>query len=335
MMIPVGLAFVTVITALVPSTRAASASTSTTTKTSLTCFAHTPSRTCPPHRRGYALDDVILKTTHRRPAAALGSAHPSNHIRTERNDDTHIQTADQITRDILTRYELTNSFERWNFLQKLLENELPPRDVENALVAVLNGYLKYGPVKEEESGGDASPVLDEERWAAMRSLMEGILSLDGKNDDGDPGVLEEEQLQKKQRQEEGVNSRFLHHFVRPPIDYERELFHSSITDTTATIIESSNNIPSPPASSLLTQIEQLLPHPTEEEEAHKSAWDLIIELYGRESVRVREEKLQRWGAEVGENREWKTLCCLGRVLIHYDFLTRGVLFVEGDRMRRK
>jgi hypothetical protein len=232
----------------------------------------------------------------------------------------------------MERYELSNRFERWNFLQRLLENELPLGDVENVLVAVLNGYLLHGPNGEEDNPGEASPVLDDERREAMRLWMKEVLSLDS-NFECVQEKREDPDDEKVQPLQSGIGSRFLHHFVRPPVDYERELFHLSSFEDNDTI-RSINDIPNR-AQSLLSQIEELLPHPSREEEAHKSAWDVIIELYGRESVRVNEEKLQRCGLEgegFMENMEWKTLCCLGRVLIHYDFLTRGILFGEEEIM---
>ncbi|KAL7476201.1 hypothetical protein ACHAW6_002079 [Cyclotella cf. meneghiniana] len=214
------------------------------------------------------------------------------------------------SRDSMTdRYELSNRFERWNFLQKLLENEVPSGDVEDVLLAVLDGYLRNGP---EENSGEASPVLEEEGREAMRLWTEEVSSLDRAG-------------------EKRGGSRFLHHFVRPPVDYERELFRDS-SEEEEEAVTSIDDIPER-ARSLLSRMEGFLPHPSREEEAHKSAWDVIIELHGRESVRINEEKLQRWGLEgegFRENMEWKTLCCLGRVLIHYDFLTRGILCGEEE-----
>ncbi|KAL7516144.1 hypothetical protein ACHAWX_001190 [Stephanocyclus meneghinianus] len=208
------------------------------------------------------------------------------------------------------RYELSNRFERWNFLQKLLENELPSGDAEDVLLAVLEGYLRNGP---EENSGEASPVLEEEGREAMRLWAEEVSSLDRVG-------------------EKSGGSRFLHHFVRPPVDYERELFRASSEEAEEEAVASIDDIPER-ARSLLSRMEEFLPHPSREEEAHKSAWDVIIELHGRESVRINEEKLQRSGLEgkgFRENMEWKTLCCLGRVLIHYDFLTRGILCGEEE-----
>lgn len=170
-----------------------------------------------------------------------------------------------------------------------------------------------------ENGGNASPVLTPEQ----KELMGGSI---GDMECASDGI---------------GDSRFLHLLVLPPVDYES-------TDIDVDFDEN-NETPSPEkvevdsnALSILEQMEQLLPDPDEDEEAFKSAWDVVIDLYGRESVRVREEALQREkerrtvevvagfedgssGAAVAENLQWRTLCAAGRLLIHYDFLTKGVL----------
>jgi hypothetical protein len=59
-------------------------------------------------------------------------------------------------------------------------------------------------------------------------------------------------------------------------------------------------------------LESTLPDPQEEEEAYKSNWDMIMELHGREAVKVNEQ-----AGEIS----WKTSCLVARVLLFYDFLT--------------
>lgn len=227
----------------------------------------------------------------------------------------------QITRDVMDQYELQNKFERWTFLQKLLENEIPVKDVEHSILAVLNGYLLHGPrvgdapedadvelQSNDDNEGLPSPVLSDELRQSIEELINDILGIN--------------------LDEEDADSRFLHLFVEPSIDYELEVLMGTLMK------KSSNDAPTaiteihPQALSIVNQIEQLLPDPVEEEEAHKGAWDVVIDLYGREGVRVREEAVQRNGVIGNANREnlsWKTLCCIGRVLIHYDFLTKGIL----------
>lgn len=227
-----------------------------------------------------------------------------------------VKNVQQITEQVIEEYELNGTFERWSFLQKLLENELPLKDIEDVMLAVFHGYLLYGPcsgpkdeaeLKSDHNEGLASPVLDDEMRESIEKLIHDVLEI---NDNTDM-----------------AESRFLHLFAQPSIDYELETLMGTLLEKTNE--SASTNGINPQANLIINQIEQLLPDPVEEEEAHKSAWDLVMELYGREAVKVREEALGRNYASKGglnmENLSWKTLCCIGRVLIHYDFLTKGIL----------
>ena len=226
---------------------------------------------------------------------------------------TKLHLSKTIQSDVIQRLELTEQFSRWKFLQQLLENELAHSDIEDVLLLSLSAYLQHGPGpksynNKDENGGNASPVLTEEQRVIMSGLIEQIVAAsDGIGD-----------------------SRFLHLLVLPQVDYE------SLTIDVDDEEDKHDEQIQPPdevAMSILAQIEQLLPDPIEDEESYKSAWDVVIDLYGRESVRVKEEKLQREKESGGggggtmslENLEWRTLCAVGRVLIHYDFLTKGVL----------
>lgn len=212
--------------------------------------------------------------------------------------------------DTIERWELHDQFERWRFMQRLLEGEIPPSDVEDVLVAVLRAYLLHGPTvdsgsnggdRDEDNGGSASPVLTDERRRDVEVLLRDVTS----------------------------TGRFLHGLVLPPVDYKTTAI--DVDEATAAARREINRVEVDPSSlSMLMGIESMLPDPDEDEEAHVSAWDVVIELYGRESVRVKEEKLQREREEGGttcdaENLQWRTLAAAARVLIHYDFLTKGVL----------
>lgn len=228
------------------------------------------------------------------------------------------QSASTIQSDVIERLELTEQFSRWKFLQQLLDNELAHSDIEDVLLLSLSAYLQHGPGpksynNKDENGGNASPVLNEEQRQIMSGVIEQIVAAsDGIGD-----------------------SRFLHLLVLPQVDYESLTIDveddGEDQDDEQTQLEEEVQLDQV-AVSILTQIEQLLPDPIEDEESYKSAWDVVIDLYGRESVRVKEEKLQREKESGGrgtmvnlENLEWRTLCAVGRVLIHYDFLTKGVL----------
>jgi hypothetical protein len=65
----------------------------------------------------------------------------------------------------------------------------------------------------------------------------------------------------------------------------------------------------------LEQIEYLLPHPERDEDASQGLWDTIIELHGRESVKINERH---------RTVQWRTRCLISRLLIYYDFLTIGL-----------
>ena len=66
----------------------------------------------------------------------------------------------------------------------------------------------------------------------------------------------------------------------------------------------------------LSTLEQLLPDPQEDEDGFKSSWDAVIELHGRDLVKFMEEE--------GTDR-WKAISIVARVLIHYEFLTEGIV----------
>lgn len=68
-------------------------------------------------------------------------------------------------------------------------------------------------------------------------------------------------------------------------------------------------------SSIYEDLEKILPDPEREEDAFKSLWDIVMELHGRESVKFNE----REGRE-----EWRMRCVVARVLLFYDFLSRGI-----------
>jgi hypothetical protein len=68
-------------------------------------------------------------------------------------------------------------------------------------------------------------------------------------------------------------------------------------------------------SSLWTELESILPNPDDDADEDKSTWDTIMELYGREAIKL---EFQNGGMD------WKLRACVVRVLIFYDFLTSGM-----------
>ena len=67
---------------------------------------------------------------------------------------------------------------------------------------------------------------------------------------------------------------------------------------------------------IFDDLQSLLPDPEEEEDDFKSTWDIIIELNGRESVKINERD---------NHPPWRANCLMGRLLVFYDFLVFGLL----------
>lgn len=63
---------------------------------------------------------------------------------------------------------------------------------------------------------------------------------------------------------------------------------------------------------LIKKLEDLLPDPLDDEDAHKSTWDTVIEIHGRDLVKAK---------EMNPTTEWQQRCLAARLLIHYDFLS--------------
>ena len=66
---------------------------------------------------------------------------------------------------------------------------------------------------------------------------------------------------------------------------------------------------------LLDLLEQILPDPIEDEDSHKGTWDTVIELHGREAVKINEQNA---------TPEWKSRSLVTRVLLYHDFLVHGL-----------
>eukprot|EP00536_Pseudo-nitzschia_multiseries_P015184 jgi/Psemu1/217143/e_gw1.835.2.1 len=72
------------------------------------------------------------------------------------------------------------------------------------------------------------------------------------------------------------------------------------------------------ALEILEQIEGVLPDPIENEDDHKSLWDTVIQIHGREAVKISETQRP-------VSMEWRVASTVTRVLLHYDFLTLGIV----------
>jgi len=160
---------------------------------------------------------------------------------------------------VTERLGLYDRFDRWRFLQRLLDEEAKEDDVNEILFWVLDGYLRYPRPKFESTTETGSPELTSER----RTMVEALL-------------------------DEYTAQRLVPALVGDTGEQERTL----------------------------SKIGPLLPDPVEDEDAHKGVWDTVMELNGRESVKIN---------ETNGRPEWRAVCLVARVLINYDFLTYGLI----------
>lgn len=94
----------------------------------------------------------------------------------------------------------------------------------------------------------------------------------------------------------------------------------SLRDKIEWVLESSLALHVEPDTDLdqhvVERLEGLLPDPEEDEDAFKSLWDTIIDIHGRESVKLNEHQ---------RRPRWTLSCLVARVLLHYDFLIYGIV----------
>lgn len=167
--------------------------------------------------------------------------------------------------ELKSRICLEDRFDRWRYLQKLLDEEVLADDVNQILYGVLDGFLKYPRPKYMDSEETGSPELTLE----LRQLIGEILA----SAEGTHAIVAMVQV--------GENNEEL--------DLNDELADS---------------------------IQKLLPDEIEDEDAAKSLWDTVISLHGRESVKINEQQ---------KRPSWKACCLLARVLLHFDFLSYGLM----------
>jgi hypothetical protein len=63
-----------------------------------------------------------------------------------------------------------------------------------------------------------------------------------------------------------------------------------------------------------------LPDPYDEKDAFDSLWDTVAEIHGRDAVKI----------DLRVEPRWPYICCLARILLQYDFLTRGIAAEEEE-----
>lgn len=177
----------------------------------------------------------------------------------------------------MERLDLGEQFNRWKLLQQLLEAEADAADINEVLFRVMKSFRDVPrPLKIKDANGITRSNTSPIINDEKKKIIQSLL--DFASEEGD----------------------------RSEIDSS---IHSvpAFTDGTDCIANSSQ---------LLDIVEKLLPDPMEDEDAHKTCWDVVMEMYGKEAVKS--EEMER-------STEWRARCAVARVLIHYDFLETGIV----------
>lgn len=158
--------------------------------------------------------------------------------------------------DVIERLQLADNFNRWRFMQNLLDAELEATEINEVIYRVLEAFLKDPNPNRSDDGETVSPRATPQ----VRETIESLL--------------------------EQSESPLIAAFADPDC--------------------------SPGSETVLMELEKLLPTMEEDEDAFKGSWDSVIELHGREAVKIDETE--------GEP-QWKALCLVSRVLIYFGFLS--------------
>ena len=177
---------------------------------------------------------------------------------------------------VIERLDLRENFNRWRLIQQLLEAEADATDVNEVLYRVMKSFLEI-----------PRPRKIKDHQGITRSNTSPLI-----NDD------------KKKMIQSILN--FAAVDAECENDSDIPLFVPVFAD--GCIVGSGSHV--------LEAVEKLLPDPNEEEDAHKTCWDIVMEMYGKEAVKS--EEMER-------SEEWRARCAVARVLIHYDFLEAGII----------
>jgi hypothetical protein len=192
---------------------------------------------------------------------------------------------------LLLLQQLQEPFDRWRYLQKLLDEDINNgTDILFLLKISIQHQLQS---KQQEEMSKLRPLTKSSTLEMIsQSNVTTNISIT-KLDDSD------ENIKRRQAMEYilyDVSNSTIHNLLQFPMD-----------DNTVE--------PSPNELYCLQRLDQLLPNPEMDEDASKGLWDTVIELHGREAVKINERQ---------QSIAWKTRCTITRVLIYYDFLSDGL-----------
>lgn len=191
------------------------------------------------------------------------------------NKDTETSTPMSEVED---RLDLSSRFTRWKILQDILEEEETPtaQDINEILFLLLKSFLDNPrPLTFPNGDTNPSPTLS----VKQRELL----------------VNELFQYRKDHEEKRSIG------FIKaiPTDDFGND----------------SNDYENEDIVKVYNLLEDLHPDREEDEDAFKGCWDLIMELYGKESTKISEQS---------GDKCWKVRSSVVRLLIHYDFLVDGL-----------
>jgi hypothetical protein len=174
---------------------------------------------------------------------------------------------------IVQKLGLSQQFERWKFLQDLLEGDVEASDANQVLYQVLTAYSSTSTAVLREN---SYPVLDNDNRSTIRALVDEAKNAIGTGTEHEIAILVQG--------------------------------NSGIDMVRCEAAEDS--------AAMISDLETLLPDPVDDEDAFKSNWDTVMEIHGREGVRINQEI---------SSRDWEARCMVARVLLWLEFLGAGVL----------
>jgi hypothetical protein len=218
--------------------------------------------------------------------------------------------------------QLVEPFDRWRYLQKLLDEDI--NDASDILFIFRTFVHQQLQRQKQQQQQDSSRIFNPR--ISPKSLSPQTTPLkDAETADSDARAWTSTSASNT----EALSA--LSITATPSLDYDdnymkakrHEIMEFIVNDLSSDTIRNLIQHPPPHTGTdendilLLELLEQLLPDPDNDEDAAKGLWDTIIELHGRESVKINER-------QIPQNIGWRTRCLIARLLIYYDFLTDGL-----------